>query len=451
MSQDPHATLPTAGAAPHAVDVRVFRLVVVHGPGAGATTTLTSGGHDIGRQGHVEGPMALPDAELSRQHARIEESAGGWQVRDLGSRNGTFVQGVRCTTTLLGHGAIIRVGGSILLFEHLDLPANVALEPETETLPGPSVALQRIRGELGIVAAQSIPVLVLGQSGVGKELVAEALHRLSGRKGAFVPVNCAAIAPELAESELFGHAAGAFTGAQRRSDGLFAAADGGTLFLDEVGELPLELQPKLLRALARGEVRPVGSTSTTRVDVRVVAATHRDVLAAEREGALRTDLLARLAGWTLRIPPLSERKEDVLAIARRILAARGHRAGLTADAAEALLLHEWHWNVRELEHVITAASIRSGGQPLAREHLPPELASRLRDRVWDGAPPLSPAVPMDLLVPRGTVPSDEDLRRVFDHFGGNVARVADYFRKDRRQVYRWLERAGVDPDAYRAR
>jgi two-component system response regulator HydG len=342
------------------------------------------------------------------------------------------------------------VGASVLIFEDLELPAFAALEPETETLPGPSVALQRVRAEVKLVAPQTVPVLLLGESGVGKEVVAEELHRQSGRQGSFVPVNCAAIAPELAESELFGHAAGAFTGATRRSEGLFVAAQGGTLFLDEIGEMPFELQAKLLRALARGEIRPVGAAQATTVDVRIVAATNRDVHAAAREGTLRGDLLARLMGWMLRLPPLRHRAEDVLALSRRFLERRGHRAEMTADAAEALLLHDWPYNVRELEHLITMAAVRAAGNALSREHLPQELIQRLRDRAFTApTSAIAPEVPLELLVPRDHMPTSDGLKQVLEYFGGNMARVADFFQKDRRQIYRWAEKLGIDPGGFR--
>jgi two-component system NtrC family response regulator len=161
----------------------------------------------------------------------------------------------------------------VLVFVSAEVRADAPMRGESDHLLGPSVAMQLVRGELAQVAPRPLPVLVLGESGTGKELAARELHARSGRRGPLVTVNCAAIAPTVAESELFGHVAGAFTGATARREGLFAAADGGTLFLDEIGDLPLDLQPKLLRALAAGEIRPVGGSDARTVDVRVVAAT----------------------------------------------------------------------------------------------------------------------------------------------------------------------------------
>jgi transcriptional regulator with GAF, ATPase, and Fis domain len=299
-------------------------------------------------------------------------------------------------------------------------------------------------------------VLVLGETGVGKELVARELHRASGREGAFVPVNCAAIPEQLAESELFGHVAGAFTGAGARSDGLFVSADGGTLFLDEVGELPPVLQPKLLRALATGEVRAVGAAAARRVQVRVVAATWRDVV-ADTDG-FRRDLLARLAGWTIPVPPLRDRRDDLLPLAAGVLAAQPGAPALSASAAEALLLHDWPRNVRELEQVVAAAAVRAGpAGVIGLEHLPEALATRVTARdAGDVAGPDAAASreavpPLELLVDRTATPDEPTLRMVLERLDGNLVKVAELFGRDRKQIYRWLERYGLDAESFRKR
>jgi DNA-binding NtrC family response regulator len=321
-----------------------------------------------------------------------------------------------------------------------------------------------VRAEVALVAPQTIPVLVLGPTGVGKELVAAELHEKSGRSGAFVAVNCAALPPALAESELFGHVAGAFTGsATRGGEGLFAAARGGTLFLDEVGELPEPVQAKLLRALATGEIRAVGASENRRVDVRIVAATHRELAAP----AFRDDLRARLQGWIIRVPPLAERREDILPLALAFLRREG-RAQPSTDAAEALLLHDWPLNVRELEQVMRAAAVRAGGGwQVHLAHLPPELAARLHDRkpapAWNevtpepvavaalagasgpGAPAAAPGADDE-----AAAPSKDELVALLRQARGSVSDVARALGKDRRQIYRWLKRHGLDPDDFRA-
>ena len=240
----------------------------------------------------------------------VEREGDSWVARDQGSRNGTWVNGLRADSAALTHGSLIRLGSTLLLFIECQMSAGE--DAGRSEVMGPSAAMRRVRHEARLAAGQPLPILLTGETGVGKERVAREIHRLSGRRGPFVALNCAAISAALAESELFGHAAGAFTGATARREGLFDAARGGTLLLDEIGEMPPDLQPKLLRALALGEVRPVGDTAAHAVDVRVVAATNRNLEAEVAAGRFRADLLARLDGLTLRLPALRKRREDSL-------------------------------------------------------------------------------------------------------------------------------------------
>jgi anaerobic nitric oxide reductase transcription regulator len=260
-------------------------------------------------------------------------------------------------------------------------------------------------------------------------------------------VNCAAILATLAESELFGHVPGAFTGAVRRSEGVFLAAAGGTLFLDEIGELPPEVQAKLLRALAEGEIRPVGTAESFPADARVVAATNRDPEDDVAKGRFRADLLARLGGWRIAIPPLRSRRADILPLAQRFLE-RGGTAHLGVDAAEALLLHGYPHNVRELAQLVSAAALRAaagdrGAAPLIKlEHLPAALAAALQGREPSSA--AAPPPPLSLSVSRDKTPTREDLEQALLHFDGNVSEVARFFRRDRKQIYRWAAAFGLD-------
>jgi transcriptional regulator with GAF, ATPase, and Fis domain len=442
---------PTSGGA--RVRVRLLRVLPVGG--ARPTTVLLDGAPVvIGREGHVLGPLALTDAEASRQHAVVARDGDGWTVADQGSRNGTFLDGALLTGPRpLADGSLIRVGKTLIVYAEAELRADEGLDvPAGSALVGASLGMLRVHGEIALVAPHDVPVLILGETGVGKELVAEEIHRRSGRTGAFIPVNCAAISPQLAESELFGHVAGAFTGASRASDGLFVAADGGTLFLDEVGELPIDLQPKLLRALAKGEVRPVGSAVTRQVDVRIVAATLRDLGTAIEADTFRADLYQRLSGWRVEVPALRARREDVASIAAALLA-RKQGPPLSADAAEALILHDWPGNVRELEQVLAAAVIRAAGQAprateLRLEHLPPAIAAHLGARASTTSA-AAPALPLSVTVSREVVPTRDELCAALTRFDGNVARVAEHFGKDRQQVYRWARRHGIDMDSFR--
>jgi transcriptional regulator with GAF, ATPase, and Fis domain len=429
--------------------VRVHMLRVIAPGGATETVMLDGDSLTIGRDGHVAGPLALADSEISRQHALIARGGEGWTIADQGSRNGTFVDGARVERAVLRDGAVVRVGRTLIIHVEADVRGDERLAAALDSLlVGDSIGMMRVHGEIAMVAKHALPVLILGETGVGKELVAEEIHRRSRRAGAFVPVNCAAIAAELAESELFGHVAGAFTGASRASDGLFVAADGGTLFLDEVGELPADLQPKLLRALAKGEVRAVGSAVARAVDVRVVAATLRDLDDAVRGDTFRADLQNRLAGWQVVVPTLRARRDDIIAIAATFLA-KQHGPPLSADAAEALALHDWPGNVRELERVISAAVVRAldgRADTLGLPHLPPALALRLGARAT--VPPTAPAA---LLAPTAAVPTRDELCAVLERMGGNIARVAEHFRKERQQIYRWAKRLDIDLSAYRER
>ncbi|MEZ4469051.1 MAG: sigma 54-interacting transcriptional regulator [bacterium] len=437
------ATQPSPRRAQAQATGPIHRLVIVHGPdGVGRSLVLGDAPVVLGRAG--EGPLALADDELSRQHARFVVG----EVGDLDSTNGTFVDGQPISHAALRDGSVVRAGQTLLLYEVIEARSQDRFEPPSAGLLGPSPAMQRVRGEVSRVARHTVSVLIQGETGVGKERVAEAIHQASGRRGAFVPVNCAALPAELVESELFGHVAGAFSGARAAHDGLFLAASGGTLFLDEIGEMPLALQPKLLRALSTGSIRAVGATSARPVDVRVIAATHRDVLeAALSAGSFRADLYARLAGWVIQVPPLRTRRGDVLPLARATLARLRGPAHLTADAAEALLLAPWPFNVRGLEQAMTAAAVRAdGADAVDVGHLDAALAAALGPR---GTSELPVAVPLALRVPPDVTPDASQLLEVLAYFDGNVAEVARFFGKDRRQIYRWADRLGVDVDAAR--
>ncbi len=253
-------------------------------------------------------------------------------------------------------------------------PAREGAPPGRFGLVGDSPAMRALFAELERVAASDVPVLVLGETGTGKELVARALHAEGRRKGGpFVAVNCAAVAPNLLESELFGHVRGAFTGAVASRPGHFQSAHRGTLFLDEIGELPLPMQPKLLRAVQEGEVRPVGSDRTQKVDVRLVAATNRDLAEGARTGSFREDLFYRLAVLTLRLPPLRERSGDVpllvAALLPRIAVELGRPEAELTPAALALLdRYPWPGNVRQLENELRRALALARG-PIGPEDL----------------------------------------------------------------------------------
>ncbi len=254
---------------------------------------------------------------------------------------------------------------------------GTAADPEVAAtgLVGRSPESRKLRAELRRLAPSTVPVVLVGETGVGKEVAARALHALSGRRGPFVPVNMAALPPQLVEAELFGSVRGAFTGAERSRKGLVAAADGGTLFLDEIGEMDMALQAKLLRFLESSEVRPVGSESARRVDVRVVSATNIDLERAMEEGRFRSDLYFRIATAMVRIPPLRERTGDIKDLVEHFTAAAAARQGLhpvrwSPEALEVLYRHPWPGNARELRNVVEIALIGAGGGVVGPRHLP---------------------------------------------------------------------------------
>jgi DNA-binding NtrC family response regulator len=279
---------------------------------------------------------------------------------------------------------------------------------------GRSPALERLRSELARAAPTGLPILLLGESGTGKELAAESIHASSGRRGKLVPVNCGALSPDVVESTLFGHERGAFTGADARKTGLFEEAAGGTLFLDEIGELPRDLQPKLLRALETGRIRPVGAAGERAVHVRIVAATHRDLAAAVDDGAFRLDLYHRLSAIELRVPPLRERAEDIPLLARHFLDATGVGGpgrSFTPEGVAAMARHPWPGNVRELRNAVTRAA-HLGGAAIAPEDLFPR-----RHRAPGSPPPSRTPMRLEELQRRAIVDALRDS-------GGNLRGAA---------------------------
>ncbi|MBO6934513.1 MAG: sigma 54-interacting transcriptional regulator [Deltaproteobacteria bacterium] len=432
-----------------------WRLLLVHAPDAGAIgrSTPLVGPLTLGREpSDDESRLEVPDPGVSRNHAAIEpDPDGSWRVRDLESRNGTFVNGERIGGAPLEDGSVLRLGDHLFVAQYLgafDLELMLLPPTKRASLIGRGAAMMRVWWGISMYGPSKLPVLVTGETGVGKELVAAELHAASGRDGELVPVNCAALPAHLVESELFGHAQGAFTGASGKSEGLFGRAAGGTLFLDEIGEMPVDLQAKLLRALATGEVRGVGETVARHVDVRVIAATNVDLQRAVAEGTFRADLYSRLMAASIRVAPLRERREDVLPLAAHFLERAGASPSVTADAAEALLTHDWPYNVRELEQCASAAALRSGTEPLGRALLPEAVRQRV-DARRPSARPAAAKAPLALRINREQPPNAADLREVLEHFGGSIADAARFFGKDRKQLYRWAERLGVDLESLR--
>jgi DNA-binding NtrC family response regulator len=424
---------------------RAARLRVLAGPDAGLELDLPPVGVVIGADKGCD--VALTDASVSGRHCTVSPAHAGFVVSDLGSRNGTSIDGVAVQKVTAPPGVILRLGHTLIQL----LPADevVSIPPSTRghvgALWGDSPGMRQVFAILERAAQSDASILFLGESGTGKELAARAVHDESPRKnGPFVVFDCGAATETLVESELFGHVRGAFTGAATDRQGAFAAAHGGTLFLDEIGDLPLALQPKLLRMLEAGEVVPVGGRKPEKYDVRVVAATHRDVFGEVARGGFRGDLYYRLAVVEVHLPPLRARKEDLT----RLIAIFLERVGAGAlvptiggVALERLVGYHWPGNVRELRNVITRAVALSGGAKNFNE-----LPILLR--------PTAQAAESEH-VARADKPFHDAKQAVVDKFekeyltdllrrsGGNLSAAARLAGLERKFLYKVLERAGL--------
>jgi len=414
-----------------ALRARMVRIEVLSGPSAGQIHELVGPEVRIGtgRNAH----LVLFDPTVSRHHLTLRLEPAGIRVVDAGSSNGTVLDGVRIADAFARTDSVIAIGETSL---RLRLGAGTVEIPLSSRerfggLIGRSVAMRQVFTLLERVAEADDAVLIEGETGTGKELVAEAIHEESRRaNGPFVVFDCSAVTPTLVESELFGHVRGAFTGATADRRGAFEAAHQGTLFLDEIGELPLDLQPKLLRALEKFEVRRVGENTVRRVDVRVIAATNRNLLEEVGQRRFREDLYYRLAVIRVGLPPLRERPDDIPLLVHHFAASAGRGGGLlpTGAAAE-LAKRAWPGNVRELRNaVLRAVSLGTLDDAPSTQRAPAPAGVDLsvpftiaRDRVTD-------AFEVTYLV--------EALRAC----GGNATRAAELAGVNRKFMQRAIKR-----------
>jgi transcriptional regulator with GAF, ATPase, and Fis domain len=420
---------PHAGSLRHPLeDIEVLRL------GRGPTRRVEHLERGVWR-------LEVPDERISTDHAELRRELGRFVITDLRSKNGTLVGGRRLERALLSDGDRFELGNTTFVFRAtlLDEPVT-ALDAGGDGPAGLVTLSPRFERELSrlrLVAQSRTPVLITGESGTGKELIARAVHAASGRSGPLVSVNCGALPPHLVESELFGYRRGAFSGATEDRPGLVRSADGGTLFLDEIGDLPPSAQVALLRTLQEDEVLPIGGVRPVRVDLRVVAATHRDLGWLVDQEQFRNDLLARLNGFSIHLPPLRERPDDlgvcVATLLRRLAPRSFDRIGLDGEVAEALLSYAWPQNVRELEQCLSAAVALSGDGEIELQHLPPSLRS--------GPPAPAVATTGD--------PLREALIASLREHHGNVSAVARTQGKARMQIQRWLKRYQLDARTFR--
>jgi DNA-binding NtrC family response regulator len=433
----------TLGAHPA---LRAVRLRVLAGPGAGTEVDVPPIGVVVGADPGCD--VVLEDASVSGRHCTIRPTANGFDVTDLGSKNQTLIDGVAITKVMAPPGAVLRLGHSLIQLlpadEMVDIPPSV--NDHFGGLYGTSLAMRQVFAVLERAARSDASILMLGESGSGKELAARAVHDQSPRRdGPFVVFDCGAATDSLIESDLFGHVRGAFTGASTDRTGAFAAAHGGTIFLDEIGDLPIALQPKLLRMLEAGEVVALGSRKPEKYDVRVVAATHRDVFGEVARGGFRGDLYYRLAVVEVHLPPLRQRRDDLARLIQIFLERAGAKQ-LAAQVGGAALdrLERYHWpgNVRELRNVVTrAVALSAPGDDFQ------SLPILLRPTV--GAPDdKAPSA-------RADRPFHDAKQDVVDRFereyltdllkraDGNISEAARMAGLERKFLYKLLERAKI--------
>jgi DNA-binding NtrC family response regulator len=422
--------------APGGESVQRFTITILDGPSEGLVRESSGGGCSIGS--HLLNDVVIDDPTVSGFHCEIRiDPHEGVRLVDLKSRNGTVVDGVRVREAFLRSGSTLQLGRARVRYDEAKESEALPLAAATRfgSLVGVSRAMRAAIALFERAAASDVTVLIQGETGTGKGRAAEAIHRASARRdGPFVFIDCGAVPANLLESEFFGHEKGSFTGAEARRVGAFEEANGGTLFLDEIGEMPLDLQPKLLHAIESREIRRVGGNRYQPVNLRVIAATNRDLRAEVNAGRFRSDLYYRLAVVKATMPPLRERPEDIAAVAAELL----DQLAVPRAAAEALLRPEliaelsrqpWPGNVRELRNHLEAR--------LVLEPLPPTVTT---PTAATGLVPYSEARARCL---------DSFEKQYFDdlmrQFPGKVAQAAQAAGLDRVYLYRLLKRRGIKP------
>jgi DNA-binding NtrC family response regulator len=439
---------PTSGGARYALD-GVDEVVIGRGSERGRSRGTVGGVHRL--------VLRIPGRSMSATHARLSCIDREWVLEDARSTNGSYVNGSRVERAVLKDGDVLELGHTLFMLR-LALPTPPGCEPDRDTQLEQPRALgfstllpneQPRIDALTRVAQSDIAILLLGETGAGKEVVARSLHQTSRRSGSFVAVNCGALPPNLVESHLFGHVRGAFTGAIRDEAGAIRAADKGTLLLDEIGDLPLAAQPTFLRFLQERDVTPVGSAQNYRVDTRIVAATHQPVQALAAKGAFRSDLLARLMGYTHLLQPLRERREDIGLIIADLLAKNASLPGLSIapNVGCKWLGDPWPCNIRQLEQTLLRAIVLADHGVVQLRHL-------LHGEVTVGKSELKrslSAAGTARLLSAGEQELRAELVQQLQQHSGNVTGVAKALGKARMQVHRWMKRLEIDPESFRQR
>jgi len=431
-----------------AIHLNQCKLVVLKGSMRGKELTVAGDVIRIGKADNND--LILHEDTVSRSHCEILRDAKGYLLRDLGSTNGTFLDGAEVREAYLRAGSAMTVGTVQIRFQPFSERIEI-LPSEKERLGdmvGRSLAIREIFGLMERVGPTEATVLIEGETGTGKDMVARTIHQLSSRhEGPFVVVDCGAVAPNLIESELFGHEKGAYTGATTTRQGAFEQAHGGTIFLDELGELSLDLQPKLLRVLEQREIRRVGGNRTVRVDIRVVAATKQDLKKEVQRGKFREDLFFRVSVVPMYMPPLRQRKDDIPLLVANFMRTMGGEGSTDPpeETLDMLLGHDWPGNVRELRNVLERGAFLS-------HHMGPEAFAFI-DAPGMGAPNSGRApagVPFDpaLSYRENKERWNDQFERQFltwllERAEGNISRAAREADMDRKYLHKLIKKHGL--------
>jgi DNA-binding NtrC family response regulator len=435
-------TGPVSGTDPRSTRPSLV-LRWVHPEGLLPPLDLSSPRIDIGRE--PDNHVVVAEPSTSRHHARIERRGGARAIIDRGSRNGVFVDGVRVDTAPLSAGSVVRVGDLLgVVYEHVP-----GAPDQPQELLGGLIGSSALAWPLELArrAARSpLSMLILGETGTGKELVARAIHEQSGRTGPFIALNCAALSESLLDAELFGHERGAFTGADRARVGFVRAADRGSLFMDEIGELSAGAQAKLLRVLEERAVTAVGSFTPVTVDFKLIGATHRALPELVAGGSFRSDLFARLEGAIVRLPALRDRREDIAPLFRRFAQAALGRPcpRLSARFVERLCVYDWPRNVRELKQTAERLAALHPSEPDWRCH---HIAGLLPGDRTSGPPNAVDSAPLSQARPGRA--AREQLEAALGASAGNVAAAARRLGVSKQTLYRWLSETGVTLEQFR--
>ncbi len=435
--------------------VRKCRLIVQSGPHAGKVVETEKEHVRVGKDERMDVPLS-EDATMSRHHFDVQYSEKGYLLIDANSTNGTFLDGKRIERAYLTPGAHIQAGGSTISFAPLD--EEIPVEPQEGGvfggMIGRSLIMRQIFGLLRKVAPMDVSVIITGETGTGKELAARALHEHSPRKkGPFVVLDCGSIPENLIESELFGHEKGAFTGALSSRPGAFERASGGSIFLDELGELPLHLQPKLLRVLESREVRRVGGNQTIDVDVRVIAATNRDLPKEVAEGKFREDLFFRLSVINVQLPALRQRRDDIPHLLRSAMSepetlSQYGEKHFSPSATALLAGYAWPGNVRELMNVVSHVLTFSEGPEIDVRHLPP----RLQGQTTAGPLPFNEHLSFKKSKEQLLETFEREyLSSILKRCDGNISRAARESGLHRKSIERLVKKYELDARALRTK